>query len=258
MNRGCRSLEEVLAGPVEINRDSPQAAGLAFCAPTIDSRGANTIRDLARGAICTFKGAGEPAWGAIGSMGPCLKFDGNDDWVSLVNPITTIPLSFAVWFWMLGGGGGSYGRIFDDANTRLYREGAGGWLGYYGGSTVNASTVITTTRWYHVAFTRTAGNLGNFYINGLLDGAANQATGTNAPGTAMYIGNRATPNRGWDGYMFDLRFYNQVVIPSVIWQMANPPTVWDLYRPVARFWPGYTASALLKLHEQYAFTGDCL
>ncbi|HUW32512.1 MAG TPA: hypothetical protein VM223_12950, partial [Planctomycetota bacterium] len=42
----------------------------------------------------------------------------------------------------------------------------------------------------------------------------------------------------WGGRLGEVRFYNCAKTDAEIWQMYDPPTRWELYRPVVPLWTG--------------------
>ena len=82
-----------------------------------------------------------------------------------------------------------------------------------GATTINsADNSITLQKWQHICVTRTAAGIANIYINNVLSGSADQASGTPAAGTTnVFIGNRSAGDRTFDGLIDEVRFYNKVI-----------------------------------------------
>jgi hypothetical protein len=136
------------------------------------------------------------------------------------NIIGTGAFTFAGWIYLNGWGGGGYGRIADNGrrilhvfssyggpvNSFRYDNGAG-----TGASAIAADNALSLDAWCHVAVTCTAAGIVNFYVNGTLSGAADQAAGVmvGAPGNVL-IGNNAGATRAFNGLMGDLRLYDGV------------------------------------------------
>jgi hypothetical protein len=279
MNRGCRSLEEVLAGPVEINRDSPQAAGLVMDYPGFASRGMNKLRDVGGRGLDGVFTATAPTWQADGQMGAVLNFAGSSavDMYSaaLANTFNGAEGTFAAWVkvasaaWTDGLNHFAIElRVDADNYVEIAKRTTNNQIRWVHRAGATQKTVsdyaVTSTGWIHLAMTWSyTANQMRCYLGGLQDGATQVGLGVwagvlAANTTCLAAGHIVAPSTPWLGQIGLARLSNIALPPPVIWQMANPPTMWDLYRNVQRFWPGYTASALLKLHEQYAFTGDCL
>ena len=81
-----------------------------------------------------------------------------------------------------------------------------------------ANNLPILNRWCHVCLTRDASGLVNFYVDGVLSGAANQNSGTPVAGVRQISigGKTTTPYQVWDGYLDDLRMYNRVLSASEI------------------------------------------
>lgn len=271
MTQGCRSLQEVLNGPVELNYNSPQAAGLVAWWPTLASRGMNKLRDMSgQGLDGTFNGG--LTWAADAGMGAALTFDGSTGYVSVpdatVSPLATPYLTFAAWISIASFAG--FGAI---ANRRtatnlhgwsLQCDNTAGklafWVDVGGGNKSNSSAGWSLNTVCHVAITYGGANMCT-YRNGVLAATPSAWSGAIVARTSprFEIGRNIGGITNLFSGSIGAGQVNSVALPpSVIYQMAAPQTRWDLYRPIQRFWAGYTASALLKLHEQYAFTGDCL
>jgi hypothetical protein len=119
-----------------------------------------------------------------------------------------------------GWGGNNIGRIIDNSkflinvhstNSRLRATSDGGTVVY----SANSSIALGTS--YVVIVTRTATTgLINFYINGVLSGSADQASGTPATATPTYIGNSTTGVAGFDGDIFESGIYSVILSASQI------------------------------------------
>jgi hypothetical protein len=265
MNRGCRSLEEVLAGPVEINRDSPQATGLVVDYPGFASRGMNKLRDLGgRGLDGSF--VGSPVWVASSKLGAALSLNGTSDYVSVPDSSSLEGFSqMTVWAWIYPTAVVGSGLI---ASKPVFAEGAVivdpyqlwtisritntvSWGVSTGGAgsrkLVTSAATIQANQVYHVCGTYDGQTL-RVYINGVVD--------VNTTATTLTVGTNAITARigalvgsgvnfyGFTGQIGACGVNGIALSPSVICQMAQRDTMWDLYRPVARFWPGVTLGSV--------------
>lgn len=112
-------------------------------------------------------------------------------------------------------GGGSIGRILDTGKVVLYIiVSASGRLEFTRDNTyavsANGSAVLNT--WHSYVITSTAAGVTNFYINGVLSGAADQAGGTPESSTSWCIGNRVSDSaRGFDGIIEPISIYNRIL-----------------------------------------------
>jgi hypothetical protein len=118
-----------------------------------------------------------------------------------------------------GWGGGGYGRIFDTGQQRMY-VGPTGFIQLdsnaadSGCKSSNSSIALDTAS--VVSATRTSAGAVNFYINGVLSGTANQNSNSPQSGTVVYLFNRATPDRGFDGWLQKLIIVNGILSQSKI------------------------------------------
>ena len=93
----------------------------------------------------------------------------------------------------------------DNTNARISVTSDGTILIY---SAINAWTANT---WSHLVVTRTAAGVVNIYINGVLSGTVNQASGTPASGaTNVFIGNASDASKTFDGDLSGIRVYNGI------------------------------------------------
>lgn len=87
------------------------------------------------------------------------------------------------------------------------------------GSTLvlSATASIVYNRWQHVVVTRTSAGVVNFYINGVLNGTADQASGTPASGsTNVIIGNNNAGTRRFSGRTNEACFWNRILTTNEI------------------------------------------
>jgi len=182
---------------------------------------------------------------ATGKIGGALDFNGSDDIVNLgLDFIGTGACSIAAWVWLDSYGepaGTGLGRIIDNGRLVFYvNEGAGNRnvkLTSNGGSNIASSAVDSvllgsSVGWVHVSVTRTAAGTANFYVNGQLSGAANQASGTPLAATAyLAIGDRIAGDRAFDGRIDDLRIYDEVLSADQIKAIYNGGYGSDLAYP---------------------------
>jgi len=236
----------------EINPKSPQAAGIVADWPMFASRGMNKLRDLGgRGLDGTFNGG--LTWAADAQMGAALTFDGSTGYVAISPPSLTGEMSISCRFnsttvatskCMIGdadvtGGTYQYLLLLNHVATYLTLRWSSG-----GTYTLTGNKVLAANTWYHVLATRvgtTGAWTGTIYVNGVQDNQS--ATTINPPAQqGVSIGRRGLySGYYWSGMLADVRLYNFGVPAPIAWQMYSQP--WDLYRPVARWWVGFTAGA---------------
>lgn len=136
-------------------------------------------------------------------LGGCVLFDGVDDGLVMSDDkIGTGDVTVCAVIRPTGWGGGGYGQIIN--NSKFYVLATSGQLlassdtiAY--GASAAASLALNTS--YVVVITRASAGVVNIYINGVLNGSANQASGTPTPGSNTVLGNRAAYDRAFAGYI---------------------------------------------------------
>lgn len=199
-----------------------------------------------------------PTW-ATGKSGSALSFDGSDDYVAVTSGSSIEDIyngggTVSAWIYPASDGEGDQGRIVEKwpsggGWTFFVRNQSGSFIDVwfsYNFSTTNGAWYASSfpvNVWSHVTITYDRGsstNIPDIYRNGV---KLNVTTDTAASGTSladsgssMYIGNRSTPDRTFDGLIDDIRIYNYVRTPAQI--------AWDYNRggPVG-WW---------KMNEGYA------
>ena len=157
-------------------------------------------------------------------LGQALKFDGADtkidtgsDWIG------TGDITIMGWIYPKSFGEGNIGAILDNGKVQFRFSSSYNRLFFSSGSsTYSANDSIDLNRWYHIAVTRASDGTANFYIDGSLSGLADQNSGTPASGTTnVIIGNRDIGDRTFDGYIVDLKVWNEISSISQIEQEYN-------------------------------------
>jgi hypothetical protein len=130
--------------------------------------------------------------------------------------IKTQALTIMGWIYAIGWGGGDVGNILTNAALLLRGSITNSVLDFSsdngGTRAYSANNSLLLNNHYHIAITRTAAGTTNFYIKGILSGAANQASG--APivgGTNVIIGNRNGSDRAFNGYISQLKIYSGIL-----------------------------------------------
>jgi len=89
-------------------------------------------------------------------------------------------------------------------NARLYSDGVN--------KALSAANSIILNKWNHITGTRTADGTANIYINGVLSGTANQASGTPEVGANnIIVGNILAGDKTFAGTIDDLLVFNRVL-----------------------------------------------
>lgn len=251
--------------PFEVNRASPQAEKLVTWLPTLASRGAHVLRDVGgRGNHGVFKGPGEPAWISDAERGMVLGFDGANDFVN-AGDITQInqaaELTITGWFNQ---------TTLDQQETLFAKQKDADeeiiiltWndgdlytqvenVGKQAQAHFDYSTVVTAGKWFHYAMVFDGSGAAKadrlkVYIDGnnitqVIDNDVDTAI-ADLTGEDFYIGNDKNGLFPFTGLNGGVRIYDRAIIPSIIWQMAHPPTMWELYRPKIRRWLGWAPGA---------------
>jgi len=153
---------------------------------------------------------------ASAPRGVCRNFDGVDDVITVTGDlIGTGAVTIEAWINPDGAGESSLGRIVCSAipaEAAFYT--AANRLGFTSDSAtamLSAVSSITYGLWYHAVIVRAADATGNIYINGALNGTADQATGTPSSGAATLVGSSSLGIKAYDGLIGMLRIYSRVL-----------------------------------------------
>ena len=82
----------------------------------------------------------------------------------------------------------------------------------------SAGSSVTLGVYKLIIITRSATGVLNFYVNGVANGTANQASGTPTAGTNIFIGNRAAGSRTFDGCIGRVQVYSGLLTTAEIMQ----------------------------------------
>ena len=238
--------------PFELNRDSPQAQGLVAWWPTLDSAGANVLRDFGgRGLNGAFPGGtANPSWVGDGQFGNVLSFDGEDDRIQIANSSSlTNHAQFTAGGWFYVKSWGNWARIInkDDfgGNDRWYishNNGSGRLFATLmtpamGGvqAQVYQGNVLLLNQWNHIAYIYDGSSL-KLFVNGVSDIGSTVETpfGSYTGTSSILIGGKGNAVESMAGYTADTRIYNRALSTAEVWQQWAPQTCWDLYRPLVR------------------------
>lgn len=151
--------------------------------------------------------------------------DAVDDFIGCESDFTTSALTIMLRMKPLDWGGLGGGIIADngkftftminDYTTIRFSSDGGSHIAYAANGAINLNAQ------QHIAVTRDANGLVNFFVNAKLSGTANQNSGTPSAGTTnLCIGNNLTGNRGFHGPFDEYQIYNRVLSLSEIQQDA--------------------------------------
>lgn len=168
------------------------------------------------------------------------------------------PVSFALWTYRNGDGGGNIGRMFDAGAPRILLNQSGSTAydfnyQWSGGGGVWRATRPAAGVWVHVAVTYDPGAVGNdplIYFDGISQTVTEPTAPLTAPvtgTTAISVGNRGAGDRVWDGMLGELGWWNRILTQqeifelsvnrkSVLWfpdrMLFNLPSRWGMTRTV--------------------------
>lgn len=147
---------------------------------------------------------------------PGIVFDGvNDQAVaSGTDFIGTGDKTFYFVIAPLGAGANSQGTIISNGKFQVRVSSVNNKLVVSSDQTtwaLAAPNSLTYGAGYVVAVTRSSAGVVNIYMNGVLNGAANQSSGTPVAGGSVYLGNTAAGNATWNGTIGDTVYYNNEV-----------------------------------------------
>lgn len=233
-----------------VNWDSPQAAGLRFAylaLPDLRLR----LRELARGnqadnaavaAVSLFFGADD--WPVPDLNGSTHRYESSrnsgysgDVRMSItawINPDTVSTTRNVVYV-------GDSATTLAAAGLAVGSGGSGTLAARFDASTngyTTATGVVAASAWQHIALTKAPGAINTttkLYLNGVEVASASASANTpNVTDAIVRIGSNSGGTNRFDGKLNDVRFYDRVLPPALVWQMYDPATRWQLYRPLRR------------------------
>jgi len=176
-------------------------------------------------------GGGGPSF----SNGSSVDFDGVDDYMSVAANAsldTTGDWSFSCWFYAddLGGykaiaakrtGGNNWQFAISGSKLTLYLP----W-----GTTTNGSTTLSTSQWYHIAFTVEVGESDGIklYVNGSAESNTGNATASGNSGNYGFTVADNTKNRWWNGKMDEIAMFHSALSASDISDIYNSGVPTDI------------------------------
>ena len=138
------------------------------------------------------------------------------------------------WINPLNTGGGGNGRIITNGKTIFLVTGyLSNRLAFTSDGVTwifSGDSSITFNQWQHVCITRSSTGNSNYYINGNLNGTANQNSGT--PGVKQFdviIGNANTLTLGFNGSLDEIMIFNRELSSSEITELYE--TTYPIFYP---------------------------
>lgn len=230
-------------GVFELNRESPQARGLAVWLPLLNV----SLVDKSRGFIFTQNGG--PVWVADRQYGQALSFNGTTQYLSAGAVLTATPITMACWF-LTADNTNSFTAMSigtaGSANNFHQMQIAGSIANdpiraqsKVSGTTVAAAstTGYSVNVWQHGCVVFASATDRRAYVNGGsegLDVTSRAPAGLNTTFIGAMPG--VTVTSFMIGSIADVRFYNRALSPAEIYQLYDPATRWELYRPMRRMW----------------------
>lgn len=182
----------------------------------------------------------DPASDCVPSSGQyALDFDGVNDYVitsaisSTVDLSTTKPWTVASWIQPSFSSSSNVGAaVFDFAtNGRAYLRWESSTLGFYvdivfganGSAWRTGAMSFSAGQLIHLAFTHTAANSGQFFLNGNAIATTTVITtaATGVTNNTVSIGRGAVNNYYWSGQIHEVRLHNIIVPQSSLSQQAT-------------------------------------
>ncbi len=199
--------------------------------------------------------------GLLPAQNNCLEFDGTDDYISVPDDNSIdLSSSMTIEFWVyLGSSSGkevlSKSIADNNENFRIYIDQSNSSQIYfdYGNKYCQShSFSLTTSAWYHMAFSVSAGNAGTIYVNGIE--ASAYSTRETAEATiptnsgAMQIGGCNFTERYFQGKIDEVRIWNDIRTETEIRQ--------NMYRELTDPSGEANLMAYYKLNETSGTTAD--
>lgn len=240
-----------LAGePFTLNWESVQAQGLKAWWPMAANQGGLTVREQ---VIGYYNGTLSSTLGWTGdTFGPSPDFTGTPKYIGVgINKIRDFlaggPYTVAAWFNCKSNDLTQtiLGDMTSNGMSRSFGLATGGAgassvvSSHHGNTLLTHNAVITKNVTHHAAVTWLGNNLTRTIY---ADGVA--GTTTDTPASWASAGGLASIGRqgAYNGYYFkgciiDVRIYNRALSAAEIWQLYDPATRWELYRPAEhRVW----------------------
>jgi hypothetical protein len=193
------------------------------------------------GNAATWSGTGEHYAADAERQGVVQQYNGTDDHLTLVSPITVSgDFTLAAWVWCATYESPFYPTIlgFNESANALRIERVTGQVvcRISDASRVCTQSGIAASAWAHVAVSRAGSTLAG-YINGI-DDTPDPAPTIGNPFPVTWIGRThqgGSPLRYWDGLLDDLRVYRRCLPAAEIWRIFDRGRVAplsDLAEPV--------------------------
>ena len=142
-----------------------------------------------------------------------LRWDGSNDYVDLgTDFIGTGDVTVSAWVYRTGDG---YSRLIGNGKFRIQdNNGRIRMTSVDGTAAQGTSGALSLNVWEHWVVTRESDGTTNLYLNGSLDGSADQSSGTPASATQnLWIGMEAAEIE-WEGFIDEVSIFNTILSSS--------------------------------------------
>jgi len=133
--------------------------------------------------------------------------------------------TFVAWIKPRSFGESNLGRIFDNNMLGFYFNSSDSKIEFTSQAPDIANTAVNSivlNKYHFFVCTRTSDGVTNFYINGVLNGSADQDSGTPAAGTTnIILGNRNAQDRTFDGQISNVRIIDGILTTYEISQLYS-------------------------------------
>lgn len=238
--------------PFGINREGWQARGLIHLSPLVGVSAGASTRDFSGFDRPTTVNGTPPV--SQGPLGAAVEYDVNGDnhsWSASGSSFLRLQ-EFTQTGWFAAISLAETNRVLFQVDSRLqtgFRLNIGGLLAsnelggsWYDGAfkAVSSNKIFSSADfgiWYHYAFTCEQGGVKRFYLDGL------ETDNQTSAGDILYNAARGASIGGteWSGGLErsrcdikDQRMYDRVLSSAEVWQLYDPRTRWDLYKPLSR------------------------
>lgn len=128
--------------------------------------------------------------------------------------------SITAWVKLCSFGGANNGRILSNGKIELMVSTPGRIAGDTNGTGTilgSSSKIVRFGHWYFITFTWDQNGLSNLYMNAVLNSSADVTNGAPVAGsTNLFIGGRSANDRGFHGYIDEVRIFDKVLSANEI------------------------------------------
>ncbi len=182
----------------------------------------------------------------IGKIGQALEFDGTDDYVLIQDSTDLEPAKITVSAWFrLDSFPNSFPRIlqkdsfdpnWDTGYFIFVDDTASDHVKFRvlhtptDNATAESTTSISPGTWYHAVGTYDEQNV-KIFVNGIEEASTPHTATISYSTEGLYIGNRPSLTRDWDGLIDDVRIYNRVLSQDEIKRLYKIGSTFKINKP---------------------------